>query len=50
VLVAAHGNSIRGILKYLDGISDDEITSLEVPLQPLCGRTEPRAASVTRLR
>jgi len=31
VLVAAHGNSIRGILKYLDGISDDEITSLEVP-------------------
>lgn len=51
VLVAAHGNSIRGILKYLDGISDDEITSLEVPLQPLCGRTEPHtAASVTRLR
>ena len=29
VLVAAHGNSIRGILKYLDGISDDEITKLE---------------------
>jgi 2,3-bisphosphoglycerate-dependent phosphoglycerate mutase len=31
VLVAAHGNSIRGILKYLDGISDDEITKLEIP-------------------
>ena len=31
VLVAAHGNSIRGMLKYLDGISDDEITKLEIP-------------------
>lgn len=31
VLVAAHGNSIRGLLKYLDSISDDEITSVEVP-------------------
>ena len=39
VLVVAHGNSLRGIVKHIDGISDDEITSLEVPLQPLCGRT-----------
>mmetsp|Transcript_36386 Transcript_36386/g.95656 ORF Transcript_36386/g.95656 Transcript_36386/m.95656 type:complete len:307 (-) Transcript_36386:483-1403(-) len=31
VLVAAHGNSIRGILKHLDGISDEEITQLEIP-------------------
>jgi len=31
VLVAAHGNSIRGLVKYLDGISDDEITSVEIP-------------------
>ena len=31
VLVAAHGNSIRGILKHLDGISDEEITKLEIP-------------------
>jgi 2,3-bisphosphoglycerate-dependent phosphoglycerate mutase len=31
VLVAAHGNSIRGMLKYLDNISDDEITKLEIP-------------------
>jgi len=31
VLVAAHGNSIRGLLKYLDGISEDEITSVEIP-------------------
>jgi len=31
VLVAAHGNSIRGLLKHLDKISDEEITSLEIP-------------------
>ena len=31
VLVAAHGNSIRGMVKYLDDISDAEITSLEIP-------------------
>jgi len=31
VLVAAHGNSIRGMLKYLDNISDEEITKLEIP-------------------
>ena len=31
VLVAAHGNSIRGILKHLDDISDEEITGLEIP-------------------
>lgn len=31
MLVAAHGNSIRGILKHLDDISDDDITGLEVP-------------------
>jgi len=31
VLVAAHGNSIRGVLKYLDGISDETIASLEIP-------------------
>jgi len=31
VLVAAHGNSIRGILKHLDGISDEAITQLEIP-------------------
>lgn len=31
VLIAAHGNSIRGILKHLDDISDDDITGLEVP-------------------
>jgi 2,3-bisphosphoglycerate-dependent phosphoglycerate mutase len=31
VLVAAHGNSIRALRKHLEGISDDEITGLEIP-------------------
>ena len=31
VLVAAHGNSIRALRKHLEGISDDDITGLEIP-------------------
>ena len=31
VLVAAHGNSLRALVKHLDGISDDEIPSLNIP-------------------
>jgi 2,3-bisphosphoglycerate-dependent phosphoglycerate mutase len=31
VLVAAHGNSIRALRKHLEGISDADITELEVP-------------------
>jgi 2,3-bisphosphoglycerate-dependent phosphoglycerate mutase len=36
VLVAAHGNSLRAIVKILDGISDDAIAGLNIPTgQPL---------------
>ena len=31
VLIAAHGNSLRGIIKYLSNISDDDIVGLEIP-------------------
>jgi 2,3-bisphosphoglycerate-dependent phosphoglycerate mutase len=31
VLVAAHGNSLRALIKHLDGISDEDITGLEIP-------------------
>mmetsp|Transcript_68810 Transcript_68810/g.128412 ORF Transcript_68810/g.128412 Transcript_68810/m.128412 type:complete len:261 (+) Transcript_68810:80-862(+) len=31
VFVAAHGNSIRAILKFIEGISDDDIPGLEIP-------------------
>jgi 2,3-bisphosphoglycerate-dependent phosphoglycerate mutase len=36
VLVAAHGNSIRGIIKHLSNIGDDDIVGVEIPTgQPL---------------
>ena len=31
LLIAAHGNSIRALVKYLDGISDDDIVGLNIP-------------------
>jgi len=31
ILIAAHGNSIRALIKYLDGISDQDIVSLNIP-------------------
>ena len=31
VLVSAHGNSIRALVKYLDGVSDDAIVGLNIP-------------------
>jgi 2,3-bisphosphoglycerate-dependent phosphoglycerate mutase len=31
VLITAHGNSLRALVKMLDGISDEEITSLNIP-------------------
>jgi 2,3-bisphosphoglycerate-dependent phosphoglycerate mutase len=31
VLVAAHGNSLRALIKHLDGISDADIPGLEIP-------------------
>jgi len=31
VLIAAHGNSLRALVKYLDGVSDDAIVGLNIP-------------------
>ena len=36
VLISAHGNSLRALVKHLSGIADDEITELEIPTgQPI---------------
>jgi 2,3-bisphosphoglycerate-dependent phosphoglycerate mutase len=36
VLVAAHGNSLRALIKYLDNVGEDEIVNLNIPTaQPL---------------
>jgi 2,3-bisphosphoglycerate-dependent phosphoglycerate mutase len=31
VIVAAHGNSLRALVKYLDGVSDQDIVELNIP-------------------
>ena len=31
IVIAAHGNSIRALIKYLDNISDSDIVSLNIP-------------------
>ena len=37
VIIVAHGNSLRGLIKYLDNLSDDEIMNLEIATgKPIC--------------
>jgi 2,3-bisphosphoglycerate-dependent phosphoglycerate mutase len=31
VLIVAHGNSLRALVKYLDHVSDEEIVGLNIP-------------------
>ena len=31
VLIVAHGNTLRALVKHLDQVSDDEITNLNIP-------------------
>ena len=31
VLITAHGNSLRALVKHLDGISDEDIAGLNIP-------------------
>ena len=31
VMIVAHGNSLRGLIKYLDNVSDQDIVNLEIP-------------------
>ena len=49
VLVAAHGNSLRALVKHLSGISDDEITGLEIPTgQPIVYELDANLAAIDR--
>lgn len=37
VIIVAHGNSLRGLIKYLDNVSDEEIMNIELPTgKPIC--------------
>ena len=31
IIVSAHGNSLRSLIKHLDNLSSDEIVKLEIP-------------------
>ncbi|EUA68906.1 phosphoglycerate mutase 1 family protein [Mycobacterium xenopi 4042] len=31
MLIAAHGNSLRALVKYLDGMSNEEVVGLNIP-------------------
>ena len=37
IIVVAHGNSLRGLIKYLDNLSDEEVIKLEIATgKPIC--------------
>ena len=37
VIIVAHGNSLRGLIKYLDNLTDDEIIKTEIEIgNPIC--------------
>jgi 2,3-bisphosphoglycerate-dependent phosphoglycerate mutase len=41
VLVVSHGNTLRALVKHLEGVSDDASSGLEVPnAVPVCYRFE----------
>ncbi|MDM7955401.1 2,3-diphosphoglycerate-dependent phosphoglycerate mutase [Blastomonas sp.] len=49
VIISAHGNSLRALVKHLSGIADDEITSLEIPTgQPIVYQLDGNLAEVER--
>ncbi|SDQ83712.1 phosphoglyceromutase [Quadrisphaera sp. DSM 44207] len=49
VLLAAHGNSLRALVKHLDGISDEAIAGLNIPTGiPLLYELDDAVAPVTR--
>ncbi len=49
VIISAHGNSLRALVKHLSGIADDAITSLEIPTgQPIVYELDDNLAEVER--
>ena len=37
IIIVAHGNSLRGLMKYLDNMTDDEVVNLEIETgNPIC--------------
>jgi 2,3-bisphosphoglycerate-dependent phosphoglycerate mutase len=47
LIIAAHGNSLRALVKHLDGLSDEAITQVEIPTgQPLVYELDPASLAV----
>ena len=48
VIIAAHGNSLRGLIKYLDNISDEDIIKLELQTgNPICYELDDNLKPIT---
>lgn len=49
IVISAHGNSLRALVKHLSGISDEEIASLEIPTgQPIVYQLDDNLAATDR--
>ncbi len=49
VLITAHGNSLRALVKHLDGISDDEIVNMNIPTaRPLVYELDAQLKPISR--
>jgi 2,3-bisphosphoglycerate-dependent phosphoglycerate mutase len=49
VLISAHGNSLRALVKHLSGIADEEIVALEIPTgQPIVYELDEKLAPIER--
>lgn len=48
VIIVAHGNSLRGLIKYLDNLSDEEVMSLEIATgKPICYELDENLVPIT---
>ena len=48
VIIVAHGNSLRGLIKYLDNLSDEEVMKLEIATgKPICYELDENLVPIT---
>ena len=48
VIIVAHGNSLRGLMKYLDNMSDEEVIGLEIETgNPICYELDDNLKPIT---
>lgn len=48
IIIVAHGNSLRGLIKYLDNLSDEEVMSLEIATgKPICYELDENLVPIT---